>query len=52
MLRGSSRKNWKKIQKLISQLWSRWVKEYLPMLNTRSKCMDVSPHKDLLGRRC
>ena len=31
------RKRWRKVQALISRVWSRWLTEYLPTLSTRSK---------------
>lgn len=39
--RFNPRKRWRKVQDLISQVWSRWLKEYLPMLNTRPKWTEV-----------
>ena len=35
------RKRWRKVQDLISRVWSRWLKEYLPTLSTRSKWNEV-----------
>ena len=35
------RKRWRKVQELISHVWTRWMKEYLPMLNTRPKWTEV-----------
>ena len=43
--RFDPRKRWRKVQDLISRVWSRWLKEYLPMLNTRLKWTEVE--KDL-----
>ena len=40
-MRFNPRKRWRKVQELISRVWSRWLKEYLPMLNTRPKWTDV-----------
>ena len=37
------RKRWRKVQELISHVWTRWMKEYLPMLNTRPKWTEVVP---------
>ena len=31
------RKRWRRIQELISHFWKRWMKEWLPLLNTRQK---------------
>ena len=31
------RKRWRRIQELISHFWKRWIKEWLPLLNTRQK---------------
>ena len=31
------RKQWRKVQALISHVWSRWMKEYLPSLRARPK---------------
>ncbi len=31
------RKRWRKVQELISRVWSRWMKEYLPSLRARPK---------------
>ncbi|XP_066937027.1 uncharacterized protein [Clytia hemisphaerica] len=31
------RSKWKQVQKALATFWSRWVKEYLPSLNERSK---------------
>ena len=39
--RFSPRKKCHKVQELISRVWSRWLREYLPMLNTRPKWTDV-----------
>jgi len=39
--RFDPRKRWRKVQELICQVWSRWLKEYLPMLNTRPKWTEV-----------
>ena len=39
--RFNPRKRWRKVQELISRVWSRWLKEYLPMLNTRPKWTEV-----------
>ena len=36
---------WRKVQELISPVWSRWLKEYSPMLNTRPTWTEVA--KDL-----
>ena len=43
--RFDPRKRWHKVQEL-SRVWSRWLKEYLPMLNTRPKWTEVV--KDLV----
>ena len=39
--RFNPRKRWRKVEELISRVWSRWLKEYLPMLNTRPNWTDV-----------
>lgn len=39
--RFNPRKRWRKVQELISRVWSRWLREYLPMLNTRPKWTEV-----------
>ena len=39
--RFNSRERWRKVQELTSRVWSRWLKEYLPMLNTRPRWVDV-----------
>ena len=44
--RFDPRKRWRKVQELITRVWSRWLKEYLPMLNTRPKWTEVV--KDLV----
>ena len=31
------RQRWRKVQHLVTQVWQRWLKEYLPMLTTRQK---------------
>ena len=33
----SPRKRWRKVQALISRVWSRWLEEYLPTLRARPK---------------
>ena len=37
-------KRWRIVQELISRVWSRWSKEYLPMHNTLPKWIDVVKH--------
>ena len=32
---------WRRVQQLISQVWSRWMKEYLPTLNRRPKWTEI-----------
>ena len=32
---------WRKVQSLITRVWQRWLKEYLPTLNARPKWSDV-----------
>lgn len=32
---------WRRVQQLISQVWSRWLKEYLPTLNRRPKWTEI-----------
>ena len=39
--RINPRERWREVQELISQMWSRWLKEYSPMLNARPKWTDV-----------
>jgi hypothetical protein len=36
------RKRWRKVQELISRVWDRWLKEFLPMLTPRSKWNHVA----------
>ena len=35
------RQRWRKVQHLVSMVWQRWLKEYLPMLTARPKWYDV-----------
>ena len=35
------RKRWRKVQDVIPGVWSRWLKEYLPTLSTRSEWNEV-----------
>ena len=35
----TSRKKWKQVQSLQAMFWSRWVKEFLPLLNKRHKSL-------------
>ena len=37
----SPRKRWRKVQELISRVWKRWLREYLPLLSTRPKWTEV-----------
>ena len=37
----SQRKRWRKVQETISQVWRRWLQEYLPLLSRRSKWTHV-----------
>ena len=37
----SPRKRWRKVQEIISQVWKRWLQEYLPLLNRRPKWTEV-----------
>ena len=37
----SPRKRWRKVQEIISHVWRRWIKEYLPTLMTRPKWTEV-----------
>ena len=37
----SPRKRWRKVQEIISQVWRRWLREYLPLLSPRSKWTEV-----------
>ena len=30
-------KQWRRVQKLISQIWKIWIKEFLPSLNVRNR---------------
>ena len=39
------RKKWQKVQAILSRVWDRWLKEYLPTLSTRAKWTEVG--KDL-----
>ena len=36
------RQRWRKVQHLVSMVWQRWLKEYLPMLTARPKWYDVA----------
>ena len=40
-MRFNPRKRWRKVQELISRVWSRWSKGYLPRLNNRPKWTEV-----------
>ena len=35
------KKRWRKVQAILSRTWERWLKEYLPTLNPRSKWTEV-----------
>ncbi|XP_044167433.1 uncharacterized protein LOC122951487 [Acropora millepora] len=37
----SPRKRWRRVQEIISQVWKRWLQEYLPLLNRRPKLTEV-----------
>ena len=37
------RKRWKQVQTLVDSFWKRWLKEYLPSLQARSKWHTVKP---------
>lgn len=37
----SLKKRWRRVQQLITQVWSRWLSEYLPTLNRRPKWNEV-----------
>ena len=37
----SPRKRWRKVQEVISQVWRRWLQEYLPLLSGRPKWTEV-----------
>ena len=37
----SPRKRWRKVQEIISQVWRRWLQEYLPLLSRRPKWTEV-----------
>ncbi|XP_070549808.1 uncharacterized protein [Ptychodera flava] len=39
------RKRWRRIQELVRHFWHRWMKEWLPGLNSRRKW--IHPHKDI-----
>ena len=39
------RKRWRRIQELVRHFWSRWVREWLPGLNTRRKWFQT--HRDI-----
>ena len=39
--RFNPQKRWCKVQELISRVWSRWLKEYLPTLDTHPKWTEV-----------
>ncbi|KAI3376793.1 hypothetical protein L3Q82_000384 [Scortum barcoo] len=38
------RRQWKQVQHLANTFWHRWRREYLPMLQSRSKWQDVRPN--------
>ena len=35
------RNRWRRVQQLLNQVWSRWLKEYLPTLNRRPKWTEI-----------
>ena len=35
------RNRWRRVQQLVNQVWSGWLKEYLPMLNKRPKWTEI-----------
>ena len=39
------RQRWRRIQELINHVWRRWMREWLPMINIRSKWWE--PKRDL-----
>ena len=39
------RRRWRQVQYLANQFWTRWVKEYLPTLQSRQKW--IKPHKNV-----
>jgi len=39
------KKRWRRIQELVKHFWQRWLREWLPRLNSRKKWFN--PHKDL-----
>lgn len=41
---GILRRKWRQAQYLADLFWSRWIKEYLPMLQVRRKWLDVKPN--------
>ena len=38
---ANPRERWRKVQAIMSRVWDRWLKEYLPTLNTRPKWTNV-----------
>ena len=44
------RKRWRRIQEVVRHFWNRWLKEWVPGLNTRKKW--VHPAEGLKRRRC
>ena len=40
-IRFDPRKRWRRVQEPISRVWQRWLKDYLPTLNTRPKWTSV-----------
>ena len=36
------RRRWNQVQYLANLLWRRWIREYLPQLQERQKCIDLS----------
>lgn len=37
-------KNWKFVQRKLDLFWERWIKEYLPLLQSRSKWLESKPN--------
>jgi hypothetical protein len=43
----SLRHRWKYIQQLVTQIWCRWNKEFLSLLQTRGKWLDIKEDREV-----
>ena len=41
------RRRWRYVQQLVTQIWQRWNKEFLTLLQTRGKWLDVKPDPEV-----